>query len=99
MKQMDEMELQIRDKAIKWSWFFTVLALFAWAIYDFTKSQSMSLPAILLSLQFLLYFFVLNIAKWKVDDDRGKKQIVWYFTGVTFFLIVFGAILYFVLGK
>ena len=99
MRKMDEMELSITLKGIKWSWIFMVLALAIWGIYDLVKTQSTSLPLILLSLQFIVYFFVTNISKWKVDDDNGKKMIVWYLGGGLFFIIAFGVILYLVIGR
>jgi len=99
MRKMDEMELSINQKGIKWSWIFMVLALAIWGIYDLVKTQSTSLPLILLSLQFIVYFFVTNISKWKVGDDNGKKMIVWYLGGVLFFIIAFGVILYLVIGR
>jgi len=99
MRKMDEMELSITLKGIKWSWIFMVLALAIWGIYDLVKTQSTSLPLILLSLQFIVYFFVTNIFKWKVGDDNGKKMIVWYLGGGLFFIIAFGVILYLVIGR
>ena len=99
MRKMDEMELSINQKGIKWSWIFMVLALAIWGIYDLIKTPSTSLPLILLSLQFIVYFFVTNIFKWKVGDDNGKKMIVWYLGGGLFFIIAFGVILYLVIGR
>jgi len=99
MKKMDEMELSINTKGIKWSWFFTVMSLFIWGVYDWIKAQSVSIPLILFGMQFIVYFFVTNIAKWKVGDDNGKKQIVWYIGCVFFFIIAFGVILYFAVGR
>lgn len=99
MKKMDEMELAITLKGIKWSWIFMIIALFLWGVYDLVKTQSTSIPLILLSFQFLVYFFVTNISKWKVGDDDGKKALIWYLTGVILLIIAFGAILYFSTGK
>ena len=99
MRKMDEMELNINLKGIKWSWFFLVISLFIWGMYDYVKTQSTSLPLILFILQFLVYFLVTNIAKWKVGDSNGKNQIVWYFCGCLFFIIIFGIILYFTVGR
>lgn len=98
MRKMDEMELKINQKGIKWSWFFMMLSLVIWGGFNYVKSQEMSLPMILLILQFLVYFFVTSVAKLKVDDDSGKKQILISF-GVIFLLIVFGVILYFAVGR
>ena len=93
MKKMDEMELAINQKGIKWSWLFLVVSLFIWGIYDYLKTNRTSLPIILLSMQFLLYFFVISVAKMKVGDDSGKKQIL-FFIGFVVLSICFGAILY-----
>lgn len=98
MRKMDEMEWKINLKGIKWSYLFLVVSLFIWGAYNFIRTQEMSLPLILVILQFLVYFFVTNIAKSNVDDDSGKKQIFISF-GVIFLLLVFGAILYFTVNR
>ncbi len=98
MRKMDEMESKINQKGIKWSWAFMVFSLVIWGGYNYVKSQETSLPLILFVLQFLVYFFVTSIEKIKVDDNSGKKQIL-ISLGVIFLLIVFGAILYFTIGR
>lgn len=98
MRKMDEMELKIRQEGLKWSWFFMVLSLVIWGGYNYIKTQEMSLPLMLFTLQFLVYFFVTSISKLKVDDDSGKKQIL-IAIGVLFFIIAFGAILYVTVGR
>lgn len=98
MRKMDEMERTINLKGIKWSYLFLVVSLFIWGAYNSIKTQEMSLPLILVILQFLVYFFVTSIAKSNVDDDSGKKQL-FISLGVIFLLLVFGAILYFTVGK
>lgn len=98
MRKMDEMESKINQKGIKWSWAFLVFSLVIWGGYNYIKSQETSLPLILFSLQFLVYFFVTSIEKIKVDDNSGKKQIL-ISLGVIFLLIVFGAILYLTIGR
>ncbi|EDK32545.1 hypothetical protein [Clostridium kluyveri] len=97
MRKMDEMELKINQEGIKWSWFFMVLSLVIWGGYNYVKIQEVSLPLTLVTLQFLVYFFVTSIAKLKVDDDSSRKQILIYF-GIIFLIIVFGAILYFTIS-
>jgi len=99
MKKMDEMGMNINLKGIKCSWFFLVISLFIWGVYEYVKTQAMSIPLILFTLQYLVYFFVISIAKAKVGDEDGKKFISWYFGGTLFFIILFGIILYFVTGK
>lgn len=98
MRKMDEMEWEINMKGIKWSYLFLVVSLFIWGAYTFIKTQEMSLPLILVTLQFLVYFFVTTIAKSNVDDDSGKKQMFISF-GVVLLLLIFGAILYFTVGR
>jgi len=98
MRKMDEMELKINQKGIKWSWAFLVFSLVIWGVFNYAKSQQTSLPFILFGLQFLVYFFVTGIEKIKVDDNSGKKQIL-ISLGVILLLIFFGAILYYTIGR
>ncbi|WP_312939397.1 DUF6442 family protein [Oscillibacter sp.] len=98
MRKMDEMELRINQKGIKWSWAFTVFSLLIWAGYNFVKGQETSLPFFLFILQFLVYFLVTSIEKIRVDDNSGKKQLL-ISVVVFLFLIVFGGILYVTMGR
>lgn len=98
MRRMDEMELRINEKGIKWSWAFMVFSLVIWGVYASIKTHEIALPAILFILQNLVYFFVTSVEKTRVGDERGKKQLLIYF-GVLFFLITFGAILGLTLGR
>lgn len=98
MRKMDEMELKINQKGIKWSWAFTMFSLVIWGGYNYVKSRETSLPFILFGLQFLVYFFVTSIEKMKLDDNSGKKQIL-ISLGVIFLLVLFGAILYLTIGR
>lgn len=98
MKKMDEMELKINQKGIKWSWAFMVFSLVIWGGYNYVKTRETSLPIFLFVLQFLVYFFVTSIEKIKVDDSSGKKQILISF-GVIFLLVLFGVILFLTVGR
>lgn len=98
MRKMDEMELKINQKGIKWSWFFVVLSLFVWGTYNLVKTHEITLPLILVGLQYVVYFLVTSVAKLKVDDNNGKKQIL-FFCIVICLTLVFGAILYFSIGR
>ena len=98
MRRMDEMELRVNQKGIKWSWAFVVFSLFIWGGYNYVSHQEASLPLILFSLQFLVYFFVTSIEKTKVDDNSGKKQIL-ICSFMILLMIVFGAILHFAIGR
>ncbi len=37
MRKMDEMEMAISLKAVRFAWFYTVVFLFIWVLYDFIK--------------------------------------------------------------
>jgi hypothetical protein len=40
MRKMDEMEMAISLKAVRLAWFYTVVFLFIWVMYDFIKVGS-----------------------------------------------------------
>lgn len=98
MRKMDEMELRISQKGIKWSWFFMVISLFVWGSYQYIKTKETSLPLILVTLQYLVYFLVTSIEKTKLDDNSGKKKL-FLSLGITLLLLVFGTILYLTIGR
>lgn len=98
MRKMDEMELRVNQKGIKWSWAFVVFSLFIWGGYNYVNHQETSLPLILFALQFLVYFFVTSIEKTKVDDNSGKKQILICLVMILL-IIVFGVVLHFAIGR
>ncbi len=94
MRKMDEMELYINQKGIKWSWAFLVFSLIIWIGYNFiTKAQGVTIPSLLFGLQFLVYFIVTNVEKKKVDHSSGKMQVVMVLS-IIILLLAFGAILY-----
>lgn len=96
MRKMDEMELNINLKGIKWSWTFLVFSLIIWIGYNFiTKAQGITIPSLLFGLQFLVYFIVTNIEKKKVDHNSGKMQLI-IILCIILLLLTFGAILYLV---
>lgn len=95
MKKMDEMELSLTLNALKWSWCYLILALFAWCIWSFIQYGEATLPGFLLSTQFIIYFITLQIGKMRVGDESGRQSLVWYMTTVIILLLVFGVLLYF----
>ena len=95
MKKMDEMQMSINLKAIRWSYLFTVIALFLWTAYDFIHFHTISLAFYILVAQHFIYFLVSNIAKWKMGDGDGRKGLLYYVVGMVFFLIVFGVLLFY----
>ncbi len=55
MRKMDEMEMAISLKAIKVAWFYTVIFLFIWTIFDYIKTGSFTLALFLLISQNIVY--------------------------------------------
>lgn len=99
MRKMDEMELAISLRAIRWAYLFTVLALLVWGIRDLICQGTITMPIYLLIFQNVVYFFATNISKMKAGDEDGKKSIIGYVLLSTVFLIGFGALLLFFPGN
>lgn len=68
-KKSDEMELSISLTSIKFAWFYTVIFLFLWSIYDFVKTSSFnnSLAFFLLVTQNLIYLCMQIFLKRKMS--------------------------------
>lgn len=98
MKKMDEMEMNINLRAIKWSWGFTAIALCAWSVYDLIQTQEISIASCIFSMQIIIYFFVSQVFKSKVDDESGRKYIL-SAIGCFLLLLIFGGLLYFFINK
>ena len=56
MRRMDEMEMSIQLRAVRWSWIYTVVFLVAWTLYDVIRWGDVRLPFILLVSQNLVLF-------------------------------------------
>lgn len=67
---MDEMEMNMSLKSIKWAWSYTVVFLFIWTIYDFIVTKSTGLAFILLISQNLILLGTQSILKWKMEKDE-----------------------------
>jgi len=71
MRKMDEMEMAISLKSVKWAWGYTVLFLLIWIIYDYIKVGSFnSLAFILLISQNLIKIGIEQYLKWKMGKDE-----------------------------
>lgn len=71
MRKMDEMEMAISLKAIKWAWFYTVVFLFIWLLYDQIVSGSFnSMVFILLISQNILRMGIDMYLKSKMNKDE-----------------------------
>ncbi|MFA0815402.1 MAG: hypothetical protein ACC608_06390 [Anaerofustis sp.] len=99
MRKMDEMELAISLRAIRWAYLFTVLALFAWGIRDFISQGTITAPVYLLIFQNLVYYFATHISKARIGDKDGGNFFIGYVLLTVLFLIIFGALLLIFPGK
>lgn len=70
MRKMDEMELSINLKAIKCAWFYTVVFLAIWVIYDSIHGNQNGVPSFLLITQNLVWIAVQYFLKWKMGKDE-----------------------------
>jgi len=70
MKKMDEMEMSINLKAIKWAWGYTILFLAIWGIYDFIQTRTFGLVFFLLMTQNLVLIGIQSHLKWKLGKDE-----------------------------
>ena len=95
MRKMDELEMAISLRAIRWAYLFTVLALLGWGILNYINQGKITTPIHLLSFQYLVLFVATQISKAKIGDKGGKKVILFALMCVVF-LIGFGALLLFI---
>ena len=70
MRKMDEMEMSINLKAIKWAWAYTVLFLVIWVIYDYIHTKAFGLSFFLLTTQNLVLIAIYYFLKWKLGKDE-----------------------------
>jgi CDP-diglyceride synthetase len=71
MRKMDEMEMAITLRAVKWAWAYTIIFLFIWAIYDYIKVGSFnSLAFILLISQNIIKISIELYLKRKMSKDE-----------------------------
>ena len=67
---MDEMEMSISLKAIRFAWFYTVIFLFVWMIYDKVKTGNTGLQLMLLISQNMVFLGTTLFLKWKMNKDE-----------------------------
>ena len=70
MKKMDEMELSISLKSIKWAWAYTILFLAIWVMYDFIKTGTLGFEFLLLISQNMVLLGFQMFSKWKLGKDE-----------------------------
>lgn len=71
MRKMDEMELEISQKSLKFSFACVIVVLFVWSIYGLVTGTT-KLPVMLLTLQFFSYLFskMYYDKKYGIDDSE-----------------------------
>ena len=89
-RNMDEMELHLSLNAIRVAWFFTVMALFIWGIWDCVHTGRFTAPMYLLIFQNLLYFLALQVGRWRAGDRDGARSFLLYVPLLVVFLLAFG---------
>ena len=70
MRKMDEMEMSINLKAVKWAWGYTILFLAIWFIYDYIQTRTFGLAFFLLITQNLVLMGTQFYLKWKLGKDE-----------------------------
>ena len=73
--RMDEMELQITLRASRAAWFFLVLALVVWSVWEAFHGGDTTLPAFLLGAQVMIFCLVQWIGRARAGDDRVKQEL------------------------
>ncbi|WP_295585854.1 hypothetical protein [uncultured Oscillibacter sp.] len=76
MRKMDEMELHIQLRALRWAWLADVLVLAVWGIWGSIRTGRMTAPMYLLIFQNLIYFFAVQAGKIRVGDQDGRRSLV-----------------------
>lgn len=70
MRKMDEMELSISLKAIKWAWAYTIIFLAIWGIYEYIQTRTFGLASFLLITQNLVLIAIDFFLKWKLGKNE-----------------------------
>lgn len=73
---MDEMELHIQLRAMRWAWLADVLVLAVWGIWGTVKTGRMTAPMYLLIFQNLVFFVGVQLSKLRVGDPEGKRSLM-----------------------
>ena len=92
-RKMDEMELHLSLNAIRVAWFFTVVALFVWGIWEHAQTGRFTAPMYLFLFQNVLYFLALQVGRWRAGDREGARGLLLYVLLLVIFLLAFGLLL------
>lgn len=70
MRKMDEMEMSISLKSIKWAWIYAIVFLTVWLIYNVIHTGNIGMAGFLLITQNLVLISVQFFLKWKLGKDE-----------------------------
>ena len=70
MKKMDEMEMSVSLKSIKFAWGYTVLMLFGYMIYEFTQTGKLGFAFLLLISQNMVLLGTQLWLKQRLSSDE-----------------------------
>jgi len=76
--KMDEMEMTIQLKSLRWAWLYTILFLFVWFCYECFRLKTPEtpinfLPLILLTSQNIIRYIAKAIYDKKMSDDADEE--------------------------
>lgn len=72
MRKMDEMEMYISLKSIKIAWFYTIVFLFIWLVYEYIKTSKFGLPFFLFITQNIIFMICQLIIKHRMAGKNEK---------------------------
>jgi len=76
--KMDEMEMTIQLKSLRWAWLYTMLFLFVWFCYEGFRLKTPEtpinfLPLILLTSQNIIHYIAKAIYVKTMSDDADEE--------------------------
>ncbi|HGG0416127.1 TPA: hypothetical protein ACJFE8_000878 [Clostridium sporogenes] len=72
MRKMDEMEMYISLKSIKIAWFYTIVFLFIWLVYEHITTSKFGLPFVLFITQNVILIISQLILKHRMLGKNEK---------------------------
>lgn len=77
VRKMDEMEMSINLQAIRWSYLFTTIALFAWGIVEFIRNKhAVPVGWVILGLQYVVWFYATQFLKHRTGDQNARRYVI-----------------------
>lgn len=86
--ELDEMEQAILAKSMTCAYKFMIIVLSLWVVIGLFLKQSVVLPGYVLLGQLLVRFVAEQIYKREVEDERWKRNVVFFLIGVAVMLFV-----------